>query len=244
MKKEFIFGKHSVLNAIESGKIIDKIFLKNGLSNDTIKIIKNKIINKNITINYVPVEKLNRITNHNHQGVIALISCCKFYSIKEFLPKLIKNKKKVFLLLLDRVTDVRNFGALIRTAECVGIDAVIIGNISNAPLNLNTMKTSSGALNWIPICKENNLYQTIDFIQQMGISVIAASEKSKQSIFDIDIKFPTAVLFGNESKGINKQIFKRCDSSVKLPLYGKIQSLNISVACGSILYEIIRKNLN
>lgn len=244
MNEDFIYGIHPVLQAIKSGKTIDKIFIKNGLMNNSIKIIQQNLVEKKIRINYVPINKLNRITRKNHQGVIALLSCCKFHSLETVLSEILKNNKNPFLLILDRITDVRNFGALIRTAECAGVDAIILSNTSSAPINHDSMRTSAGALNWIPICKEPNLVHTIDYIHKMGIQVVAASEKATESVFKSQLKKPIAIIIGNEENGIAQNLLKRCDLYVKLPLYGKIESLNVSVACGVILYEIIRQNLH
>lgn len=246
MNQDFVFGVRPVFEAIDSGKIIDKVFIQNGLLSESIKIIKNKLINKNIKLNYVPVEKLNRITKYNHQGIIIFLSSSKIFSIKKILPELFKKKIQPFFLILDRIIDVRNFGSLIRTAECLGVNAIIIGSQSNAPINHYVMKSSSGALNWIPICKELNLIDAVDYIKQMGIYVVAATHKSNNLIFNSDLQFkkPIAIVLGNEKDGISNSLLKRVNYRVKIPMYGKIESLNVSVACGIILYEVIRKNLN
>lgn len=244
MNQNFIFGIRPVLEAIKSGKIIDKVLIQNGLLNPSIKIIKNKFISQNIKFNYVPIQKLNKITKSNHQGIIIFLSSSKLFSIKTILPTLLEKKIQPFFLVLDRIIDVRNFGALIRTAECVGINAIIIGSISNAPINHHVMKSSAGALNWIPICKEINLIDAVDYIKQMGVYIVAATDKSDKLIFNVQFKKPIAIVLGNEKNGISNNLLKRVNSRVKIPLYGKIQSLNVSVACGVILYEIIRQNLN
>lgn len=244
MNQEFICGIHPVLEAIKSGKIIDQVFIQYGLTSHNAKIIEQKLIYKKIKIKYVSIKKLNQISTRNHQGIIAFLSSCKLFSIKNILPGIIQNNKHPFLLILDRITDVRNFGALVRTAECVGVDAVIIGNTSNAPIDCNSMKTSSGALNWVPICKETNLSHVINYIQKMGIQIVAATQKTNEIVFNSTLKKPIAVIIGSEKNGIAQKLLKQCNFHVKLPLYGKIKSLNVSVACGAILYEIVRQNSN
>lgn len=239
---DMIFGIHPVLEAIQSGKQIDKIFIQNGLQGENIKSIKIAVSKIDLRINYVPLEKLNRITRKNHQGVIAFLSAVELNSVESVVPHLFEQGKSPFLLILDRVTDVRNFGALVRTAECAGADAVIIGNVSNAPVNSDAMKTSAGALNHITICKEENLPRTIDFLQQSGIKVFAATEKTDNLVYSQEMQKPLAIIMGSEENGISQEILKRCDARIKLPLFGKTESLNVSVACGAILYEVVRQN--
>ncbi|MCB9202131.1 MAG: 23S rRNA (guanosine(2251)-2'-O)-methyltransferase RlmB [Flavobacteriales bacterium] len=239
---DMIFGIHPVLEAIQSGKQIDKIFIQNGLQGENIKNIKIAISKIDLRINYVPLEKLNRITRKNHQGVIAFLSAVELNSVESVVPHLFEQGKSPFLLILDRVTDVRNFGALVRTAECAGADAVIIGNVSNAPVNSDAMKTSAGALNHMTICKEENLPRTIDFLQQSGIKVFAATEKTDNLVYSQEMQKPLAIVMGSEENGISQEILKRCDARIKLPLFGKTESLNVSVACGAILYEVVRQN--
>jgi 23S rRNA (guanosine2251-2'-O)-methyltransferase len=239
--EEMIFGIHPVLEAIQSDKVIDKIFIQNGLQGENIKQLKFELAKRKLKINFVPVEKLNRITKNNHQGVVAFISAVELFKIEDLLPKLIEEKKEPFLLILDRITDVRNFGALVRTAECCGVDAILIGNISHAPINSDAMKTSAGALVHVPICKEENLVHAIDFLQQQGVQIVAATEKTEHLVYYQKFEKPLAIVMGNEEDGISKEILKRCDARVKLPLLGKTASLNVSVACGSILYEVVRQ---
>lgn len=243
MDQNFIFGIHPVLEAIESGKVIDKVFIQNKLLNRSIQIIKKKLLDKKIKINYVPIQKLNKITKYNHQGVIVFLSLLSFVSLKIVFDNLLKQNIQPFFLVLDRIVDVRNFGSVIRTAECFGVNAIIIGSSFNAPINYNVMKCSSGALNWIPICKEVNLIDAVDYIKQMGVYIVAATNKTNNLLFNNELKKPIAIVLGNEKNGISNNLLKRINSYVKIPLYGRIESLNISVACGIILYEVIRKNL-
>ena len=242
-KDEFIFGLRPVMEAIEAGKTIDKIFLQNGLQGQIYADLKKLLAKHNIRANYVPVEKLNRFTRKNHQGVVAFISDVPFYKIEDILPQIFEEGKVPFLLILDRLTDVRNFGAICRTAECVGVDAVIIPEKGAAPINSDAMKTSAGAIYNIKICKEKNLAHTVDFLQQSGVMVFAATEKASKLIYEVDFTEPCALVMGNEESGISKEVLHHSDEKIKLPIQGRTQSLNVSVACGAILYEAVRQKI-
>ena len=243
MKKDFIFGVRPVMEAIEAGKTIDKIFLQNGLLGPTIAELKNLLKKHNIRANYVPIEKLNRFTRKNHQGVVAFISDVPFYNITNVLPQIFEDGRTPFILILDRLTDVRNFGAICRTAECVGIDAIIIPEKGAAPINSDAIKTSAGAIYNVKICKEKNLAHTLDFLQQSGLKVYSATEKAEKLVYDVVLNIPVAIVMGNEETGISKEVLHRCDEKIKLPIEGKTQSLNVSVACGALLYEAVRQKL-
>lgn len=240
-KEDFVFGLRPVMEAIEAGKTIDKIFLQNGLQGQIYADLKKLLGKHGLRANYVPVEKLNRFTRKNHQGVVAFISDVPFHKIEDILPQIFEEGKSPFLLILDRLTDVRNFGAICRTAECVGVDAIIIPEKGAAPINSDAIKTSAGAIYNIKICKEKNLAHTIDFLQQSGVAVFAASEKAQKLIYDIDFTEPCALVMGNEETGISKEVLHHSDEKIKLPIVGKTQSLNVSVACGAILYEAVRQ---
>lgn len=239
--EDFIFGLRPVMEAIEAGKTIDKIFVQGGLQGEIYSELKKLLKKHNIRPNTVPIEKLNRFTRKNHQGVVAFISEIPFYKIEDLLPQIFEEGKVPFLLILDRLTDVRNFGAIARTAECVGIDAVIIPDKGAAPINSDAIKTSAGALYNVKICKENNLAHVVDFLQQSGVTVFAATEKAEKLIYDVDFSEPCAIVMGNEETGISKEVMHHADEKIKLPITGKTQSLNVSVACGAILYEAVRQ---
>ncbi|SFI10360.1 23S rRNA (guanosine(2251)-2'-O)-methyltransferase RlmB [Halpernia frigidisoli] len=242
-KDDFIFGLRPVMEALEAGKTIDKIFLQNALQGQIYAELKTALAKYGIRANYVPIEKLNRFTRKNHQGVVAFISDIPFYNIENLLPQLFEEGKTPFLLMLDRLTDVRNFGAICRTAECTGIDAIIIPEKGGAPINSDAIKTSAGALYNVKICKEKNLSHTVDFLQQSGVQVFAATEKAQKLIYDVDFSGPSLIVMGNEETGISKEVLHHADEKIKLPLEGKTQSLNVSVACGAILYEAVRQKL-
>lgn len=242
-KDDLIFGIHPVIEAVNSGKTIDKVFLQNRLYGDNYGELKKVLAKNKITPNYVPVEKLNRLTRGNHQGVAAFVTDVPVYKIETILPKLLESGKTPFLLILDHITDVRNFGAICRTAECVGVDAIIIPEKGSAPMNGIAVKTSAGALYNIKVCKEKYLAHSLDYLQQNGIEIFAASEKAEKNIYETDFtKEPCAIIMGNEEKGVSKDLLHHCDEKIKLPMLGKTQSLNVSVACGAILYEVVRQN--
>lgn len=241
---DFIFGLRPVLEAIEAGKTIDKIFIQNGLQSDIYNQLRKKLSELSIHPNLVPVEKLNRLTRKNHQGVVAFLSEVPFYKIENILPEIFENGETPFLLILDHLTDVRNFGAICRTAECVGVHAIIIPEKGAAPINSDAVKTSTGAIYNIKICKEKNLAHTLDFLQQSGILVFSATEKAEKLIYETDLSMPLAIVMGNEEKGISKEVLHHSDEKIKLPIIGKTQSLNVSVACGAMLYEVLRQKLS
>lgn len=240
-KEDFIFGLRPVMEAIEAGKTIGKIFLQNGLQGQIYADLKKLLGKHSIRANYVPVEKLNRFTRKNHQGVVAFISDVPFYKIEDVVPQIFEEGKTPLLLILDRLTDVRNFGAICRTAECIGVDAIIIPDKGAAPINSDAIKTSAGAIYNIKICKEKNLAHTLDFLQQSGIQVFSSTEKAQKLIYEVDFTEPCAIVMGNEETGISKEVLHHSDEKIKLPIQGKTQSLNVSVACGAVLYEVTRQ---
>ena len=241
-KSAEIYGIRTVVEAINSSKDIDKVFIQTGLKGKLIGQLESLIRKKNINFSFVPKQKLDRLSKKNHQGVIARIAPIKFYTIDSF-STIIEKSKNPFILILDQINDVRNFGAIIRTAEISGVDGIIIQNSSSAPVNSDTIKTSAGAIFNIPICKVNHIKDAIYHLQSLNISIISASEKSVKNIYDVNLKGPIAIIMGSEQKGINKSVIKLSDESVKLPMYGKIESLNVSVACGIFLYEIVRQRI-
>jgi len=243
-KKEFIFGIRPVMEALEAGKTVDKIFIQNGLQGENIYELKKALSQHQIRANYVPIEKLNRFTRKNHQGVVAFLSEIPFYNIENIIPQIFESGKIPYILMLDRLTDVRNFGAICRTAECVGIDAIIIPEKGAAPINSDAIKTSAGALYNVKVCKERNLAHTLNFLQQSGLKVIAATEKAEKLVYDVDLSSPLCLIMGSEEDGISKEILHHADEKIKLPIVGKTQSLNVSVACGAILYEATRQRIN
>lgn len=241
-KNTEIYGIRAVIEAINSSMDIDKVFIQTGLKGKLIGQLESLIRKNKINFSYVPTQKLDRLSKKNHQGVIARIAPIKFYTIDSF-SEVLEKSNNPFVLILDQINDVRNFGAIIRTAEISGVDGIIIQNSSSAPVNSDTVKTSAGAIFNIPICKVNHIKDAIYHLQSMNISIISASEKSEKNIYDVNLKVPLAIIMGSEQKGINKSVINLSDESVKLPMYGKIESLNVSVACGIFLYEVVRQRI-
>ena len=236
-----LYGIRAVLEAIEANKSLEKIFLQKGLKGDLYFKLEKKIKEKNLSFSYVPVEKLNRLTINNHQGVVATISPISFFDLDELVTTVKNNKKDPIFIVLDQLSDVRNFGAIIRTAECTGVDGIIIPKSGSAPINGDTIKTSAGAVFNIPICKVDHIKDAIYYFNTSDIITVAATEKTENSIYDINFKNGCAIIMGSEGKGVSPSVLKIVDKKAKLPMYGKIASLNVSVACGVFLYEMVRQ---
>ncbi|RDY60678.1 23S rRNA (guanosine(2251)-2'-O)-methyltransferase RlmB [Flagellimonas nanhaiensis] len=236
-----IYGIRAILEAIEAEQPINKIFLQKGLKGDLFRELEVTLKKKRISCSYVPIEKLNRLTRNNHQGAVAQISPVQFHNFESLVENVVQNEEKPFFLLLDQVSDVRNFGAIIRTAECCGVHGIIVPKTGAAPITDDTVKTSAGAVFNVPIAKVDHLKDAIFYLQSTNISVIAATEKTEEEIYDVNMAGPTAIVMGAEDKGISPSVLKLVDGSAKLPLLGKIGSLNVSVACGVFLYEVVRQ---
>jgi 23S rRNA (guanosine2251-2'-O)-methyltransferase len=239
-----IYGIHSVIEAINSGKTVDKVFLQKGLQGESVAKLTDLLRQHKINTSYVPVERLNRFTKNNHQGVVAKISPIEFQDLDTLILNVIKSGRTPLFLILDQISDVRNFGAIIRTAECTGVDGIIIQKKGGAPVSADTIKTSAGAVFNVPICKVDHIKDAIFHLQASGIKVVAATEKTNTSLYNISLEEPCAIVMGSEGKGISNSVLKIVDEKAKLPLKGIISSLNVSVACGAFLYEAVRQRLN
>ena len=241
-KENLIFGIRAVIEAIHSGAVIDKVFLfRETQSSDLMRDLMRILKQKNINFSYVPVEKLNRFTSKNHQGVVATISPVNFISIEELTEKAFAQTSTPLFLILDQISDARNFGAIIRTAECSGVNGIIISKQGAAPVNGDTVKTSAGAVFNIPLCKVEHIKDAVFFLQGSGVKTVGATEKTEHTLYDLDLKTPLAIVMGSEDRGINPSVLKIIDEKAKLPMFGKISSLNVSVACGAFLYEAVRQ---
>ena len=236
-----IYGIRAVVEAINADKPVDKVFIQKGLKGELSKELETLIRKKGINASYVPIEKLNRLTKNNHQGVVANTSPIRFYELEELVEKVTATDKVPLFLLLDQLSDVRNFGAIIRTAECTGVDGIIIQKKGAAPVTADTIKTSAGAAFNIPIAKVDHLKDAVFYLQASGIKVIAASEKTENTIYSVSFTEPCGIVMGSEDSGISPSILKVADATAKLPLLGSIGSLNVSVACGVFLYEVVRQ---
>lgn len=240
-ESQIIYGLRPVIEAIDSGCQIDKILLQNGLQGNLVFELKTKIKEASLPFQYVPVEKLNSMTRNNHQGVVATISPITYHKVEELLPGILEQGKVPFLLMLDHVTDVRNMGAIVRTAECVGADAIIVPDHGSAQLSGDAVKSSSGALLRLPICREQNLKTVVNLAHQMGLQVCAATEKGATSYLQVDFTQPTLLIMGAEEKGISSDLLKLSDVRAQLPIKGNVQSLNVSVAAAVFMYEVLRQ---
>lgn len=241
---DFIYGTRAIIEAIEAGKEIDKLLIQRDLSNDLTSELLNLCSNRKIPFQRVPLEKLNRVTRKNHQGALAFISPVQFASLDNIISEVYGHGGNPLLLILDRVTDVRNFGAIARTAECAGIQGLIIPSRGSAQIGSDAMKTSAGALNYIPVVRSMNLKETIKEIQNNGIQVVACTEKADDHLYNQDFTGPTAFLMGSEEEGISPEYLKMVDHKAKLPMTGHIDSLNVSVASAVFIYEAIRQRAN
>ncbi len=242
-KDNLIFGLRPVMEALRSGKEIDKLLIQSGLKGELVSQLMGLLKQHNVVFQYVPIEKLNRLTLKNHQGVAGYTSTITYQKIHDILPSIFEAGKTPLILILDRITDVRNFGAIVRTAECSGVDAIIIPAKGGAQINADSMKTSAGALNKVPVCRENNLKEVITFLRESGLQVIACTEKTPDMYYTHDYSLPAAIIMGSEEDGVSNELLNLSDAHAKIPLFGKIGSLNVSVAAGVILYEAVRQRL-
>jgi 23S rRNA (guanosine2251-2'-O)-methyltransferase len=239
--ENFIFGIRPLIEALEKGEKPEKVLIQQGLIGENFQQLFQIIRREKIPHQMVPVEKLNRVTRKNHQGVIAFISLISYQPLDQLLPMIYDQGEMPLLVLLDRVTDVRNLGAIARSAECFGAHAIVIPDKGSAPVNADAIKTSAGALSRLPVCREGNILETIAFLKASGIRVIAATEKSTESVDQADMKGPLAIIMGSEDKGISYPVLKMADQSVSIPMKGSIASLNVSVAAGILLFEAHRQ---
>ncbi|MGB3946558.1 MAG: 23S rRNA (guanosine(2251)-2'-O)-methyltransferase RlmB [Bacteroidia bacterium] len=245
-KKEedsLIFGIRPIIEAVKSGKEIDRLFVQSGLKNELYNELMAVLKHHNISFQYVPVEKLNRLTTKNHQGVVGFLSSITYHKLQDVVPTIFESGKVPLILILDRITDVRNFGAIARTAECSGVQAIVIPAHGAAQINADAMKTSAGALNKIPVCREQSLKVVIDFLKECGLQIVSCTEKASDYYFQVDFTVPTAIILGSEENGISNEFLQKSDAKAKIPMMGEIGSLNVSVAAGIILYEAVSQRM-
>ncbi|MCK6616496.1 MAG: 23S rRNA (guanosine(2251)-2'-O)-methyltransferase RlmB [Cyclobacteriaceae bacterium] len=242
-KPDLIYGTRAVMEAIVAGREIERLFIQKGLHNELLRELLRLVRERNISFTYVPVEKLNRLTSKNHQGVVCLLSSVTYASLDNLINFAYSHGREPFFIILDRITDVRNVGAIARTAECAGMDGMIIAEKGSAPVSGDAMKTSAGALNHLPVCREKDLRKTIKFLQDNGIMVIACTEKASKTIYEVAFNRPVALIMGSEEDGISDDLLRTSDELVKIPMRGKIGSLNVSVAAGIAIYEVVRQRI-
>ncbi len=243
MKDNIIFGIRPLLEAIDAGKEVDKIMIQKGLRGELFQELMGRVRDMDIPMQMVPIDRLNRVTRKNHQGVIAYLSQINYFKIEQIMPGIYERGEMPFILVLDHLTDVRNFGAIARTAECSGVHAIVIPTKGSAAINEDAMKTSAGALNIIPVCRADKLENVIRFLKDSGLKVLAASEKGTNNYYQEDMNLPLALVMGAEDVGVSASILKSSDAFIGIPQVGKIGSLNVSVATGIILFEALRQRM-
>lgn len=242
-RNEYIFGIRAVMEAIEAGKDIDKILIKKDLQGELASELFDLIRQYHIVTQKVPVERINKITRKNHQGVVAILSAVTYHSLENIVPQIYEEGMLPFIVVLDGITDVRNFGAISRTCECVGANAVVIPERGSVTVNADAVKTSAGALHYLPVCREKNVVTAVKFLKDNGYRIVAASEKAQITYTQADYTGPVAIVMGAEDTGISPEVLRLCDTMVSIPQFGNIGSLNVSVAAGVMMYEVVRQRL-
>lgn len=235
--QDIIYGFHALKEAIQSGKEINKILIQKGIQKDRFDELKTLLSGNSYTLQYVPVQKLNSITQQNHQGIIAFTPPIEYHNIEELVDTWIEAEEVKSVLVLDRITDVRNFGAIARTAECMGIEAILIPSSGSALVTSDAMRASSGALSRIKVCKTNDLKNSLFYMQQSGYRIITVTEKAKVPVYEINLRGSIAIVMGSEKDGVSKDLINLSDISIKIPMEGQVSSLNVGVATGMVLYE-------
>lgn len=240
-KTELIYGTRAVMEAILAGKEIEKILIQSGTNNELVRELINTARDHKTPIAFVPAERLKRISTKNHQGVICILASVSYASLDSLIERAYSDARDPFLVVLDRITDVRNFGAIVRTAECAGVDGIVVPEKGNVPITSDAMKTSAGALNYIPVCRESSLRNTLKSLRETGIRVIACTEKAEKNLYDVNMTGPIAILLGSEEDGVGDDLLREADELARIPLKGKINSLNVSVAASLAMYEVVRQ---
>lgn len=240
-KEDYIFGTRTVIEAIKNRRNIEKVLIKKGIDNVLFDELFQLIRENNIPYQYVPGEKINRITRKNHQGILAFMAAVEFVQLETLVPGLFEAGIDPLILVLDQITDVRNFGAIVRTAECAGVHAVVIPEKGMARIGADAVKTSAGALHTVPVCKVKSLQAAIHFLKSSGIKTVAATEKATVLYTRVEMNVPLAIIMGAEDVGISPPVLKVTDEQVKIPLFGEIESLNVSVATAIMIYEVVRQ---
>lgn len=239
-----VFGIRPVIEAIKAGKEIDRVFVQKGLQGELFGELRKLMVDLEIPFQIVPVEKLDRLTRKNHQGIVCIITPIIFQHVEDILPIVYEEGKTPLILVLDGITDVRNFGSIARTAECAGVNAIVVPAKGSAQINGDAIKTSAGALLTIPVCRVISLAKTVEFLQQSGLRIVACTEKASDDYFKTDFTVPTAIVMGAEDTGISTDLIKKADYLARIPILGDISSLNVAVATGVVLYEVIRQRVN
>lgn len=243
-KSQVVFGIRAVIEAIESGKQVDKVLMKKDLGGELARELLSVTREYNVPVQRVPVERINKVTRKNHQGVIAFMAAVDYYHVDDIVPALYDEGINPLVVVLDGVTDVRNFGAIARTCECAGVNCIVIPERNSVSVNADAVKTSAGALNYLPVCRERNLVKAVQYLRDSGFKVMGASEKTDLNYTKADFTGPVAIVLGAEDTGISTDVLRLCDTLVAIPEFGQINSLNVSVAGGIMIYEVVRQRLN
>jgi 23S rRNA (guanosine2251-2'-O)-methyltransferase len=237
-----IYGHHPVVEAIKAGQAVDKVFFQQGIRGELEKEIRHLTKEYDIPMQVVPREKLNKMVKGAHQGVVAFISLVSYLDLEEVLPWVFEQGETPLILLLDGITDVRNFGAICRSAEVMGVHAVVIPQSGSAPANEEAMKASAGAIARVRLCRVRSIFTTVDFLKESGLNVVVTALTDQSvPVFDIDFTLPTAILMGSEGDGVHPKLIKMADQVTKIPQATDFDSLNVSVAAGVVLYEAVRQ---
>lgn len=239
-----IYGLHPVMEAVKAGRDFERLYIQKNLEGESLRHLRQVLTQRRIHFQLVPVEKLNRLTQGNHQGVVGILSEISYVELETLLPGIYERGEVPFILIADRITDVRNLGAIARTAECAGVHALVVPARESAMINADALKTSAGALARIPVCRSENLRVSTLFLRESGLKIIAVSEKGNEIYTQTDLKGPVALILGSEENGISPQLLKMADTICKIPLLGEIASLNVSVAAGILMYEVVRQRNN
>lgn len=242
-QQEMIFGLRAIMEAIKSGRDFEKVVIRYDLKGDLALELKELLKTTSIPVLKMPNERLDKITQKNHQGVIGYACEVLYQSIESVIPTLYEQGRTPFVVVLDSVTDVRNFGAIARSAECAGADAILVPAKGSAAINADAVKTAAGALDNIPVCRTNNLRQSLKYLKDSGLTIYAATEKAEDYYYENDFKTPLAILMGSEDVGIASHNLEMCNKEVKIPMCGNIESLNVSVAAGILMFEVVKQRL-
>jgi 23S rRNA (guanosine2251-2'-O)-methyltransferase len=242
-KNTLVFGRHPVMDGLQSGAQFDKIFLQQGVTGDFERELRKRCKENDVPLQYVPKERMNHMVKGNHQGVVGFLALLDYARLDNVVPGIFEAGETPLLLLLDRITDVRNLGAIARSAEVFGAHAIVVPKSGSALINSDAIKTSAGALTRLPVCRENSLVTSVEYLQHSGVYVLASDLKAQKQIFDADLKVPVALILGSEDEGIHPSLLDRVDDRFLIPQKGTTDSLNVSVAAGVMLYETVRQRM-
>ncbi|MEI6122629.1 MAG: 23S rRNA (guanosine(2251)-2'-O)-methyltransferase RlmB [Bacteroidota bacterium] len=240
-KDQLIYGIRPLIEAINAGKDVDKILIQNGLKSELFHEFRSLLAQRNIPYQFVPIEKLKRVTTKNHQGVIGFVSNIVYSEVENIVPFVFEQGHMPLIIILDRITDVRNFGAIARSAECAGADAIVIPYFNSVRVSADAIKSSAGALHKIPVCRSLSMIKTVEFLKSSGLQIVACTEKAQQPYYNCNFNLPTAIIMGSEDDGISDVLLKAADHKFKIEMVGEIQSLNVSVATGIVLFEALKQ---